>query len=138
MAYTLIWVHDGVTVRYTEVLTSEDLVNSTLDIHRSADFDSLHWVINDMRDCTKVIADQSALEEVVIADIGASHSNARIKVAIVTTSLEALKLAEQYRNAMREVLPTEIFPSMEEARGWFKLMDDHLNLPRSFSISKFW
>ena len=74
----------------------------------------------------------------IVADIGASYSNAKIKIAIVTTNPKTLKLAEHYKNAIRDVLPVEIFSTMVQAREWVKLMDGHLNLPKSFSRSKYW
>ena len=137
MAYSLSWEHGGVVKRHVGELTSEDLLSSTQEIQGSPDFDSLHWVICDMRDCTKIVADQSTLEQVIASEFGAAHSNLRLKVAVVTTSPEVRNLAEHYRNAMEGAFPVEVFSTMDEARDWVKLMDGHMNLPTSMSSSRF-
>jgi len=136
MAYTLNWEHGGVVKRHIGELTSDDLLCSTETIQGSPNFDSLHWVICDMRDCTKIVVDQSTLEQVIASEFGSAHSNLRIKVAIVTSSPEVLILAEHYRNAMEEAFPVEVFSTMDEARDWVKLMDGHMNLPKTLSSSR--
>ena len=138
MTYKLYWERDGVTKWHVGDLSSEDLLNSTLEIQRSPIFDSMRWIISDMRDCIKVSVAPNTLEQVVAAYLGAVMSNPRLKIAVVSDSPEVIQLAERYKAAVRDEFPVEIFPNISAAREWIESMDGHFSLPKTFSASKYW
>jgi hypothetical protein len=65
------------------------------------------------------------VETAAALDEAATLSNPRLVVAIVTAEKEALKFAELYKFAMTKAnWKIEIFPSMEDAKDWVRLLCD--------------
>jgi len=92
MSYEIIWEPHGVIKRFSGQLTDQDLVQSVIDTEGNMAFDGLRYVINDFLAIDACSASASDVEEISILDKGASMSNPRIRIAVVTTSPEVVVL----------------------------------------------
>lgn len=123
MSYEIIWERRGVIKRYFGHVTTDDLVQSVVDVEKDARFDSLRYCINDFLGITGISSSPQDIEDISALDKGASFSNPRIMIAVVTTSPEVISLANEYANSALNSYPTKIFSSLDDARSW--LADSH-------------
>jgi len=121
MSYEIIWEPHGVIKRFSGQLTDQDLVQSVIDTEGNMAFDGLRYVINDFLAIDACSASASDVEEISILDKGASMSNPRIRIAVVTTSPEVVVLTEHYAKSPLCAYPIRIFRSLAEARTWLGL-----------------
>ena len=119
MSYEIIWEPCGVIKRFFGHVTSHDLLQSVLEIEMDARFDELRYCINDFLGITGISSSPQDVEEIAVVDKGASLTNPRIKIAVVTTSPEVISLANEYANSSLNSYPTRIFSSRDEAGLWF-------------------
>jgi hypothetical protein len=123
MSYEIIWARRGVIKRYFGHVTTDDLVQSVVDVEKDARFDSLRYCINDFLGITGISSSPQDIEDISALDKGASFSNPRIRIAVVTTSPEVVALATEYANSALNSYPTKIFSSLDDANAW--LADSH-------------
>lgn len=118
MSYEIIWEPCGVIKRFFGHVTSHDLLQSVVEIEMDARFDELRYCINDFLGITGISSSPQDVEEISVVDKGASLTNPRIKIAVVTTSPEVISLANEYANSSLNSYPTRIFSSLDEAGSW--------------------
>lgn len=118
MAYELIWEPRGVVKRFTGKVSDQDMLQSVVDTEADPRFDALRFVINDFLEIQQITTSLQVVEEISIMDAGAAFSNSRIKVAVVTTSVDVINLSTAYINSPLNQYPTQIFSTMVEARSW--------------------
>lgn len=123
MSYEIVWARRGVIKRYFGHVTTYDLVQSVVEIENDARFDSLRYCINDFLGITGISSSPQDVEDISALDKGASFSNPRIRIAVVTTSPEIVALATEYANSALNSYPTKIFSSLDDANAW--LADSH-------------
>lgn len=118
MGYELIWEPRGVVKRFTGKVSDQDMLQSVVESEVDRRFDSLRFVINDFLAIQDITTSVQVVEEISAMDSGAAFSNPRIKVAVVTTSIDVISLATAYINSPLNQYPTRIFSTMAEARTW--------------------
>ncbi len=118
MSYEIIWEPHGVIKRFFGHVTSNDLVQSVVEIEMDARFDTLRYCINDFLGITGISSSQRDVEEISVIDKGASFTNPRINIAVVTTSPMVISLANEYANSSLNSYPTKIFSSLDDAGSW--------------------
>ncbi len=118
MSYEIIWESRGVIKRFFGHVTSQEMVQSVVEIEKDARFDTLRYCINDFLGITGISSSSRDVEEISIIDKGASLTNPRIKIAVVATSPEVISLANEYANSSLNSYPTKIFSSLDDAGSW--------------------
>ena len=119
MGYEIEWEPpDGVLKRHFGHVTGEEVLEAVQRTEEDPRFDALHYAINDFRDCTSLAVSPVTVQEVAAVDCAAAHSNARIRVAIVTTRSDVKAMSNAYANDPLTRFDTRIFETMEDARRW--------------------
>ena len=118
MSYEIIWEPSGVIKRFLGHVTSNDLIQSVVEIEQDAHFDTLHYCINDFLGITGICSSMQDVEDISVIDKGVSLTNSRIKIAVVTTSPEVIFLANAYANSSLNSYPTKIFSTLDDSRTW--------------------
>jgi hypothetical protein len=118
MSYQIDWEPRGVVKRFFGHLTDHDMLQSVLDTESDRRFDDLRYVINDFSSITGSSVEIPTIEDITIADQGASRSNPSIRIAVVTSSPEIRALAECYARSPLNAYETRIFATEAEARNW--------------------
>jgi hypothetical protein len=121
MTYQLEWEPRGVIKRFFGHVTDYDMLQSVLDTESDRRFDDLRYVINDFAGITGSSVEVPTIDEIAIADKGASHSNPSIRIAVVTTSPEIRLLADCYARSPLNAYETRVFANSTEARSWLGL-----------------
>lgn len=125
MSYQIVWEPRGVVKRFVGYLTDHDMLQSVLDTESDSRFDDLRYVINDFSDITGSCVDTTIVEDISIADKGASRSNPSIHIAVITRAPEVRHLAECYANSPLNAYETRIFATEAEARSWLNEVAYH-------------
>lgn len=118
MGYSIHWEKGGVVKCHFGDVSSADLLGAVLDTESDPRFDSLRYVINDFRDCRSIAISPTVLEDIVVADTGASKTNPDIRIAIVAILPEVVELAKRYAAEDAHGYETRIFSAMNAARTW--------------------
>ena len=119
MPYENIWEKDGVYRRYCNRITGEEIMQAVQDIHGHSQFDSICYVINDLRYVTSHDISHRELKEVAMIDKASALSNPGIKIAIVTTMPTIQNIANTYGELIGNTSFTcELFSNLDEAREW--------------------
>jgi hypothetical protein len=118
MSYEVLWEARGAVKRFWDVVSSEDMIRSVVETEADARFDNLRYVINDFLDVSRIAFSAEDINDISTMDLGASRTNATIKIAVVATLAELVAFAEQYANSDLNVYPTQVFATMDEARAW--------------------
>lgn len=119
MAYKIKWLAEGVLWTFHGTLSSEDAIQANLDIYGDSRFDDLRYQIVDISKVEQFKATEEAMTETAAMDEAASLNNPRLIIAVVAKKVEAIKIAELYKSAMKNS-PWEvaIFDSMDESEKW--------------------
>ena len=119
MSYEVIWEEKGIYWKYKGILTGDDILQSNMDIYGDSRFDKLRYQLVDMLDVESFDVDTEAMEEVTVMDAAASQTNPRLIVAVVATHSQAMRLVKLYKSTTGSApWETEVFESVEAARGW--------------------
>lgn len=121
MPYEMHWeANTGLHKRFYGVLTVDDVIKSSIELHRHRNFDQLKYSINDFSEVTGLATgmNTSQLDDLTAPSIGASMCNPNLHVAIVTQNEQLQELARRYMSAASDVWPAEIFPTLDAARQW--------------------
>jgi hypothetical protein len=118
MGYDIRWQHRGVVKRFHGRLTSEDMLQSVVDIEADPRFDDLRWVINDFLAVTEVACHAEVVDDISAIDAAAAMSNPHIRIAVVTDSPAITAMATQYAESDMNAYPTRIFPTFDDATDW--------------------
>ncbi len=121
MAYELLWHTGGVTKRFFDMVTTDDMLLSVYETEADARFENLRYVINDFIDITGCDFETPVAERIAMQDRGAAFANPNIRIAVVTRHPQVIEAAEAYSASPLNVYPTRIFSTMAEARHWLGL-----------------
>jgi len=125
MPYTITWMTKGVIWAFHGTITGQDGIKANQDIYGDPRFDDLRYGIVDLSKAKQFNLSAEDVEIAAALDEAATLSNPRIVVAIVAAEKEALKFAELYKSAMSNTnWKVGIFPSMEDAEDWVRLLCD--------------
>lgn len=118
MSYEIIWESHGVIKRFIGEVTDLDMMKSVIDTESDSRFDDLRYTINDFLEMTGFSFGLAEIDDIAIIDKGASMTNPRIRIAVVTTSPDIVNFAIHYANSPLNAYPTKIFTSLADARAW--------------------
>jgi hypothetical protein len=121
MPYEMHWESNtGLRKRFYGLLTIEDVMKSSIELHCDHRFDTLKFSINDFSEVSAFTldVDKSALDDLAAASIGASLSKPKFHIAIVTTDARLSELAHKYMAAPGSSWTVEVFRTLEAARRW--------------------
>jgi hypothetical protein len=120
MPYEMHWENAGLHKRFFGELTIGDVVNSSIELHRSHRFDALKFSINDFSGVSGLSKDidLSALEDLAAASIGASLTKPNFRIAVVTSDPVIAELSRKYVTTAGSTWTVELFPTLEAARQW--------------------
>ncbi len=110
----------GLYQKFHGVVSSPELFNSIVAIHKDPDFSSFDYVIKDFLDVEVFDVGLKTLIEGRALNLGVQRKNADLVVAIVATDpalIEASMVASSYR---LDFYPREIFASVAAARAWIE------------------
>lgn len=121
MAYQVDWSEDGVLVTMTGDVDIKELNEANGRLHGDARFDAMRYQIWDMLAASLGSITRREIEQPSAIDLVAARMNARVKVALVTTSPHDVQICEHYA-ARSAVLgsPWEIriFADLASAQAW--------------------
>ena len=121
MSYELRWHPGGVTKYFFAKVTNEDMLLSVYESEADPRFENLRYVINDFLDITGCDFEAPIAERIAIQDRGAAFTNAKTRIAVVTTHPQVIAAAEAYSASPMNIYQTRIFPTMTEARQWLSV-----------------
>lgn len=118
MPYRITWEEHGIHVRYTGIVTTEEVLAYATEVQGDARFDDIRYSLNDFSACEGVVSSQPALELLAAGDNGAAASNPRVKIAVVTDRQDVIDTVRAYLEIGLSRYPLRIFPTLTEARAW--------------------
>lgn len=104
-------------VKFFGQISINDIERATIEHGSDERFDNLLFVIFDFSPVTNFHLQPNEIECIWIHDIGAKHSNSKIKKAVVTRSPEVIALINYYKN-LGSAFPIELFATQVDARNW--------------------
>lgn len=119
MSYENIWEKDGVYRKYSNCITGKEILQAVQDVHGSAQFDSICYVINDLLDVTEHDISHKEIKTIVAINRAAALTNPNIKVAVVATIPTIQDMVSLYCELMNNTpFSCEEFTKLEDARKW--------------------
>src|SRR6218665_1007469 len=108
MSYEVLWESRGAIKRFWGVVSSQDMLRSVVETEADVRFDRLRYVINDFLAATQIGFSAKDVSDIAAMDLGASRTNAAIKIAVVATMPELLEFARQYASSPLNAYPTRV------------------------------
>ena len=121
MGYEIIWEERGVLKHFVGHITNDDLAKCSTAIQSDARLDMLRYVINDFRDCIDFATTDPALIEMAAIDEVAFVKHPSVKIAIVTSDREAIRIGKQYAIHHQYARQVQVLSTMDDARAWVGL-----------------
>lgn len=118
MPYSTTLEKHGFFTRWQGTVTTAEVIRMQEQAHADPRFDSIHYSIHDFSECDALVYAPDSFDYIAAIDAAASKSNARIKIAIVTTNPAIAEGVQNYRNAGLSPFPMRLFASVDEARAW--------------------
>ena len=121
MPYELIWEDRGVLCRFRDVVTDDDIVESSLERYSDPKFENIEYELSIFSDFVVFEASVETVRRAAMMDVQASERNPKIVVAIVASQRVIRGLANLYRlqhEGMGGLWKTAHFETEEEARRW--------------------
>jgi hypothetical protein len=121
MPYRLIWEADGVEIRYSGVVSDDDILQANLGIVKNPEFESIKFEIGNYSNVTKFSVSSDIVRWVAEYDRRASKRNPSVRVALVGESLELRGLVNMYlihRDSDGGTWDQRQFATLEKARAW--------------------
>ncbi|UCV23619.1 hypothetical protein [Ferribacterium limneticum] len=109
---------NGLLELFSGTITINDISNAMQRIFSLPNFDELRYLVFDLTKVEHYELMQDRLEEVASSSIGASHSNANIRIAVVTYDSGLASMAEKCIQSGTVGYPTQIFSKIESAMIW--------------------
>ena len=119
MAHTLKWETNGLYRKFTGNISSDEILESNLQLMMMPEFKKAKYIINDFLE----VSDQSVLPEHTKAyaksDNVIANTAGIIKIALVADKDELIQIASSYLEIMEnELFNCELFKTVEDARHW--------------------
>ena len=121
MPYELTWEERGVLIRFWDVVSDHDLMQSNLDCYDNPRFETAGYEIADFTEATKLAFSSGTLRRVAELDFKASKRNPAMRLAVVGEELLLLGLANMYRalfDLEGGIWEQAQFATVDEARPW--------------------
>lgn len=121
MPYRITWEDHGIYVRYSGIVSVDEVLAYASEVEADARFDDVRYSLNDFSACTGMIRSGPALELLAAGDYGASASNPSVKIAVVTDRQDVVELLRAYLTVGLNRYPVRVFPTLAEARNWIAI-----------------
>lgn len=119
MSYENIWEEGGVYRRYSNSITGKEILQSIQDVQGHSQFDSISYVINDLRYVTAHDVSLQDLKTIAAIDKASARTNPNIKIAIVSTMPKTQNMANMYGELIgNDLFTCEVFANLDDAREW--------------------
>lgn len=116
MPFENTWGHRSVYKRFFGQLTVAEFMRSVTVVQGDERFDDLLYALNDFTEASLPPLSKSDADTFAAFGLGASYSNPKIKVVVITESDVAHALALQYAQASR--FDVQIFSNLKQALAW--------------------
>jgi hypothetical protein len=118
MSCRVVWEPEGVHRVFAGRSDTNEFLVSLREVYGDRRFDSLRYVINDFSACTELSVDMEVIREMAAMDSAASHSNPRIRIAIVGVSELIQAGIAAYAGVALSPYPVKLVATLDEARRW--------------------
>lgn len=118
MSVEIIWEPRGVWRKFSGRLTAEEFIKSIEVVHNDWRFDDLCYSLNDFLAVDDIEIVDSAVKTAAVRAVGASMSNTRLMMAVVTRDPRIISLASVFLTPLYKSYPIRFFNSIDEARQW--------------------
>jgi len=119
MSYEITWESRGVFKKLSGFVSAEEYGQSVDVVQTDARFDELRYIIVDATGITDDDFTDEKLDELACLKHVAHRSNAQCPVAYIVTSGRLARMITQATLSIRQRVTIAIFPSVDDARGWF-------------------
>ena len=92
-----------------------------MDVYGDKRFDDLAYKIIDLSSVTEFQFSESELKKIAYLDSAAARSNPRIKIAVITSTLEAEEIMQRYQKYSNNTWQMKFFKSRPAADAWVHL-----------------
>lgn len=118
MSYQASWERSGVCLRFAGDITDVEIAMASRKGQGDPRFEDLRYVILDFRECDSVSHSVAQTEELAATDKAASMTNPRIKIAVVSKSVDVTEMVRCYLGTGLDPFPVRVFDGLEAARYW--------------------
>lgn len=118
MSLEIIWEPFGVYRRFFGVIDSSDLVAAANLVHSDERFNDCTYSINDFLGATDVRVDVAEIYKLSLQTIRMSLSKTNIRLAVIATHPDTIRLAEIFISPRFNPYPSKIVFTISEAREW--------------------
>lgn len=116
MPFENIWGHRSVLKRFFGQLTVAEFMRSVAQVQGDPRFDNLAYTLNDFTDATLPPLAEADVQTFAAFGLGASYTNPKIKIAVVTQHDTTRAMALRYAAASRFEL--QVFATLAQALAW--------------------
>ena len=120
MAFEITWEPRGVVRTFSGTLTAAEFIRSIEAVHNDWRFDNLYYSINDFLAVTDIDVSELTAETAAARAIGASMSNPRLLMAVISRDARILSLAGTFLKPRYRSYPLQVFDDMTRARAWIE------------------
>lgn len=118
MTYETTWCHDGVIIRWSGVVSVNELIHCAARISSCAQFDRARWGLHDFTGCSRVTFDDAHMEEVAALEWAAAKHNDRIRFAFVPICADVTAMLESLERAGIDSFEHKAFKNTATANDW--------------------
>ncbi len=121
MAYEITWENTGamgVYVRYIGANSDKVVAEIVRNVQADNRFDQLRYELHDFLECDSVTHTKRTLEDIAASDVGATLTNSKFVVAVVTTRDDVRAMVQHYKDLGLHTFAFEIFQDLPSARAW--------------------
>lgn len=121
MPHTNHWKIPGLHRQFTDIVNSDEILESNLELHQDPRFDDITYIINDFTLIADIKVAEGHTRAFATVDKNVSHRKPQLKIAIVVNQPPHVALAKAYRQQMLDShFECEIFPTLDDAETWVK------------------
>jgi hypothetical protein len=116
MPYVFVKEPKGAYRKFSGHVSDEEFLQSIAEVHTDPDFDRMRYSISDFLAVQSHSVSMKSLKFAVAHGLGAAYTNARMKLAVVTTDQNILKLVDTYSDGVQ--YQVNVFSTLADARRW--------------------
>jgi len=114
----------GVRKRFFGLVTINDVIQSSTELHRLPQFSQLHYSINDFSEIDRFDFDSvmpSKIVDLSMATFGAGSSNPKFRILVVNQNPRLDALVHRYMVISGNTWPVAFFQTLGAAREWAQM-----------------
>lgn len=121
MSYKLVWEDKGLLIKFSEIVSSMDLIKSNSDFIGDARIETVDYIISDFTDIKGINLNESDVEVTKNFAVRTNPLNPMAKLAIVSSRKELINLVDAFiLKSKSEISHANYkhFMQIKEAREW--------------------